>query len=289
MSYKKNKKNFSVGSDAELICVRGNTVIESGDTTDEYEEFGADGSGINFEVRPSPSVNPLQGVANIRGIFMQQIAKNPEFAKYKWIAGSNYRNYPLGGHIHFGIKQNLIGPVKACEILTQYVGCISLLVEDKSQSRRRRCEGYGTANDYREQDHGFEWRTPSSWLVSPYIAAAFLCLSKAVMYEVLNNPKFSPTQYVDSGVFNDIAKNYEDDSLIREKFPKIWAEITKMKLYQSYKPYIDILHYLVTKKLTWFPKGGLKETWGLMDVNARNKNVSLDVIWSRYNQSIVGV
>jgi hypothetical protein len=89
--------------------------------------------------------------------------------------------YPLGGHIHFGVKSHQLHPLLGAQYLSQYLGAIGLLVEKNSEAKQRRGGDYGGFDDYREQDHGFEYRTLSSWLTSPYVASAFMCLAKTVM------------------------------------------------------------------------------------------------------------
>lgn len=234
---------------------------------------------MTFEVRPSPSKNPIEIVHNIRDIFIRQTIEKPSFLKYNWISGSFHRDLPIGGHVHFGLNDKQISHKFAVNLLDNYVGVISILLENKNDGLERRKHGYGEMGDYREQDWGFEYRPMSSWLSSPYIATAIIALSKTIVYESLNNPKFDWHTCVESDDF----KNMNQDKL-REKFPKIWKDITKMTLYQNYKPYIDLLYFLITNNLTWLSATGMKDSWGIIDMKkCISKKVSLDVIWQRYN------
>ncbi|MEK6882062.1 MAG: hypothetical protein AABY22_20770, partial [Nanoarchaeota archaeon] len=106
------------------------------------------------------------------------------------------------------------------------------------------------------------YRTPGSWITSPYIAAAILCLGKTVMFESLNNTKFKWQSFVKPTDFTLM-----NTETVKKKFPEIWKDITKMQLYQKYKPYIDLLYFLVNSNLTWFPSVTMKNAWGIADLH----------------------
>lgn len=280
-------KDFLIGADPEFLCVdkKYNRVVQASQFVKGNDRFGMDGNQFTFEARPIPSKNPLVVVNNIREIFLKKIVKDDRFCDYDWYSGSYYhcgpndtRDFPLGGHIHFGIKENQIKFPTACSILDNYVGLVSVLLEDKDDGYERRSDGdYGFASDFRPQDYGFEYRTPSSWLSSPYIASGMLCLSKMVMFETLNNPKFVPRQ-------NDYGYEFEKmkkDSL-REDFPDAWADIQKMSLYNDYKPYVDLLYKLIKEKRIWSTPD-MRQPWGMFNLNRINKSqVPLEVVWNRF-------
>jgi len=273
--------DFTIGADPEFACVQGRSIIAACDYLDDNadSDFGSDGNDITFELRPSPSKNPIQIVNNIRDIFVRQVIKQPEFLKFKWVAGSWHKGYPFGGHVHFGLSNNQIRHTDAVEFLDHYVGSCCLLIEKQSDAKKRRSDSYGHMGDMRVQDWGFEYRPMSSWLSSPYVAAAMLCLSKTVMYEVMNNSKFQWHQFV---VADDFPK-CNQDRLIKQ-FPAIWDDITKMHLYQTYKPYIDLIYYLVKNKLTWLNANDMKDCWGVVDMKrCIGEKVGVDFLWSRYN------
>lgn len=274
--------DFTIGADPEFAIVnRNNRVIQAGDyfSDDNGEQFGCDGNGITFEVRPDPSKEPLQVVNNIHDIFVRQVIAEPEFLKFKWLSGSFQHGYPLGGHVHFGISNRHVSHEVAVNFLDHYVGLISLLLEVKRDGKRRRDDDYGSMGDYREQEWGFEYRPMSSWLSSPYIAAAMLCLSKTVMFEVMNNPNFEWHKLAQADDFYLMRQ-----SKILEHFPTLWKDITKMRMYQVYKPYLDLIYFLVKNKLTWIPPTSMKECWGVADMSVCFTNkLSLDAIWARFN------
>lgn len=276
----KEEFDFTIGADPEFCCVDGRTLIESAAYTNNQDPFGCDGNGVTFEVRPEPSKCPLEVVGNIHDIFARKCHSDKQFLRFNWKAGSYYADCPLGGHIHFGISNRRIPFEISARVLDNYVAAITLLIEHKNQGLRRR-EAYGRMSDIRPQDWGFEYRTCSSWITSPYVAAAVLCLSKTVMYEIANNPQFEPKRFVEPVDFNKM--NVEK---VLGLFPQMWKDITSMKLYQVYKPYIDLLYMLVTKKLTWFPNTNMKDAWGLINMENTLDKIQMNVIWERFKQEI---
>lgn len=265
----------------EFWCVDGRTLVESGAYTNGQDQFGCDGNGITFEVRPGPSNNPLEVVENIHSIFARKVQSSKDFLRFNWKAGGFYADCPLGGHIHFGIPGRKIPVATSASVLDNYVGAITLLIEHRGQGLRRREGAYGRMGDHRTQAWGFEYRSCSSWLTSPYVSAAVLCLAKTVMFELTNNPRFEPRVFVQPEDFNTMRVER-----IMEYFPQIWGDITKMAKYQEYKPYIDLIYFLVKKKLTWFPSTNLKEAWGLIDLSSAQSMMQMNVIWERFKQEV---
>lgn len=273
--------DFTIGADPEFCCVDGRTLVESGAYTNNTNQFGCDGNGVTFEVRPDPSKDPLEVVSNIHDIFARQIHGNKDFLRFNWKAGGYYADCPLGGHIHFGIPGRKVPVATATTVLDNYIGAITLLIEHKGQGLRRREEGYGQMGDHRPQSWGFEYRSCSSWLTSPYISAAILCLAKTVMYELTNNSQFEPKVLITPDDFRLMRIDR-----IMEYFPQIWGDIIKMAKYQEYKPYIDLIYFLIKKKMTWFPSTNLKEAWGLIDLSNACDMIQMNVIWERFKQEI---
>lgn len=277
--------DFTVGADPEMVITdeTGNILKADNFVRNRNTDFGSDGNGTTFEVRPGPSKNPLVVVNNIREIFIRQTIEDPRFLNYRWISGSFHEEYPIGGHIHFGIKKNQIRRTTAVGFLDNYLSSVSLLMEDKLTGIQRREESYGFMGDFREQRWGFEYRPLSSWLSSPYLANAIMCLSKTIMYEVMNNPKFDWHTFVIEADFLNV-----DQKRLLPLFPKIWNDIVKMKLYQVYKPYIDFIYLLITNGLTWLSVAGVKEEWAIMDMKqCLSRKVGIDTIWNRYNHEQV--
>lgn len=273
-------KDFTIGADPEFICTKGNSIIRADDWVGDFnnEDFGADGNHVTFELRPAPSVNPLDVVNNIHDIFVRKVIEQPQFLRFNWHAGSWYKRHPLGGHVHFGIMDNEFQHSQAVNVLDNYVGLISLLLEKKDDAIKRRNDTYGHMGCQRPQDWGFEYRPMSSWLSSPYVASSLLCLSKVVMYEALNNDNFVPKERATPAHFAFVQQDK-----IKIMFPEIWKEITKMHLYQTYKPYIDLIYFMIKNNYTWITTTPMKECWGVTDMTPCIINkANINVLWNRF-------
>jgi hypothetical protein len=281
MNLKSIPNDFTIGTDAEFVITRpNNDLVFSGDYPLKAP-MGADGNERTWEVRSEASPNPLVLVRSIQKIFNDYINERPVFMGYDWKAGG-YPHYecPAGLHVHFGISHKKTNCEQASLFLSNYAGAISLLLEDKEESKKRRiyknCE-YGWIDNYRVKPWGWEYRTMSSSLVSPYVTTALLCLAKVVYYEFQNIKGLSADSYISPADFNQ-----HKIAGLKENFPKLWKDIIKMKLYQTYKPYIDILYFLVTNNLTWYPKNkNLKESWGLTRHIVSN-GVDMNAIWFKW-------
>ncbi len=99
-------KRIGIGCDPEFIILNNGNLVESkihNFIIVNYGKLGHDGGGYYkiFEFQPNYSLNPLDVVNNIRGIFLGKVKNNPEFLNYDFRAGSFVHETPLGGHIHF--------------------------------------------------------------------------------------------------------------------------------------------------------------------------------------------
>lgn len=280
------KSDFKVGADPEFgfidankHCVNAESVIDG----DKFEaQFGVDGCGRVAEIRPTAAKNPLSVVRNIRNTMLAGLEENPDTQTYNWKAGSIVDGEPIGGHIHFGTR----GLMKGLTVdnflpsLDRYVAYPLLLLEDPDEaSERRRDHDYGGLSDFRPQNHGFEYRTPASWLTSPYIAGGVLCLAKAVVWEILYNKLHSRKSVETDPEEFDSA----DLKAVRKKYEKvIWNDIRKFELYKQYKEPIDLLNTLISKQRNWFPSCGMKTAWGIgspVISSGTMKKTTLNSIW----------
>lgn len=273
-------KKFTLGADPEFLCCDKNDGIKSparpflDSRNYNLDYFGLDGCGRIFELRPEPSEEPLEIVTHIKGILATQSFAKTKLLNQKWKSGSFHDGDALGGHIHFGHAPLNSSPERYCQFLTNYLGSILLLVEKTSEAIARRNTGYGGGCDYRTQNHGLEYRMPSSWLTSPHIAAATLCLSKVVGHEMINKP-FKREEVISFRQISSVMKKE-----IRAKFPAIWEKITQMELYPKYAEYINLFKFLIDNKLTWYPKCSMQEAWGITDKHKNFTNkVTIESIW----------
>lgn len=277
--------DFKIGTDLEfLILCESGAIVNASDYGGNASETGVDGNGVSWEVRPDPSYDPIDVVNNINDIFNRFLARHPELITKNWQSGSFVSKYPMGGHIHFGT--GAINFKDAMVIQDNYVSALTILIETYTEGKKRReftsqgGKNYGFYGDYRKQPHGFENRVPGCFLESPYITAAILCLSKVVMYEYLNNRSFDWRNYL-----SDTDITLMNISKIRANFPKIWNDIKKMQMYNEYKDYINLIYFLISEGLTWKPRIGMKEAWGLMDTSGllriNGKKMTIENIWKK--------
>ncbi|RTK99471.1 MAG: hypothetical protein EKK57_09445 [Proteobacteria bacterium] len=258
-------KDFTLGADPEFLAVNHYGAEKSAENYRGYRKYGKkigqDGGGSLFEIRPAPSKDPLEIVYNIRNVFDKM--KCDDFFTEGKIVAVPYetRNHnTMGGHIHFGgehIKKiyddsyNGVDNHEYLFYLANYFGSICRLI-DHSEVKNRINGGYGGLLDYRSQNHGFEYRAPSTWLSSPEYTTVVMCLAKVVMFEILNtdykNHKLPlSTNRVHS--FFGVRGGLSD----MKSFSKIWSNITKMSLYPMYEEYLNVIPDLVKNKKTLIP------------------------------------
>lgn len=290
----KTIKKITIGADPEFIIIskrrsliRPGSICAGQTTTSLYvNELGCDGCGTTAEIRPEPSEDPLIVVANIHDILQRRANTDSAFLEHNWHAGSYVRSSPLGGHVHIGcdslardrsFQRRLVAALKV------HLAPLLLLVENKTQAIKRRDCGYGLATDYRVQVYGIEYRFPSSWVTSPYVAAAVLTLSKVIAHEFINVsrssalPSYETTRFLPNVMYID----HINTETIRRYIDPVWEAITKFELYPEYSRYIDVLKFLIDNNLTWFPKCSMKEAWGIVDAStAHDTRVPVDSLWS---------
>lgn len=273
--------NMTLGADPELVISYRNTVVNASNfvgSNSGCAEFGADGNGTTFELRPHYHEEPYGLVQNIRELLLKAVTKDNDLLKFDWNAGSFHLGFPTGGHIHFGMP-NMTQRDVFVNNLDQFLAPIAVLLEDEAGAKKRREGSYGHYGDSRTQSHGLEYRVLSSWLTSPHIAMGILSLAKVIAHErfVKNLPS---TSLVDS---EDITKVRR--TALFERFPLIWKKITQMELYPQYKTYIDWLKFLVEHEKSWFPKENMKNAWGLVDMSKISESTKLTMfnVWGKCN------
>ncbi|MDD4586942.1 MAG: hypothetical protein PHC60_00915, partial [Heliobacteriaceae bacterium] len=153
---------------------------------DNRRAFGASDDFPLAEVRPQPAPTPEAAVSELRQA-LKEASRLCPYTNIAWVAGSEpYPGYPIGGHIHFGglkVSGQLI------RALDQYVALPLLFLENPETARRRR-RFYGLLGDFRLKPHGFEYRTPGSWLTSPELAWVALSLAALVARHYKRLPRW---------------------------------------------------------------------------------------------------
>lgn len=292
-----NQKQFTLGVDGEFVMLDQNKeLVCMSDFLDKDGDFGIDDHGkqCTVEIRSKPSVEPLEIVQSIRATMQETLFNVPDFLDFDWVCGSFIKTLPLGTHIHFGCEKGIMNAPDIAILLDNYVGAITVLLENKKQGLARRKYSktpagnnvsYGKISDVRYINHRrlyrWEYRACSSFLNSPHITNAILSLTKVVVHECLNNPNFRPIKYIEADDFIKM-----DTEKIMSHFPAIWEDITSMSLYPTYHKAIDIIYYLVTNnpRLSWELKNqDMKTTWGITYDSSLDLNKpSFKKIWKDY-------
>jgi hypothetical protein len=148
---------LTIGADPEFeLHWEGRNICENDLHTGNrlLSKIGSDGSNRQMELRPSPKNSPEEAIDEIESIL-------DSISYHKIICDGDIE--PLGGHIHFGLKENgismrLLPSTGMIQALDKFLGEKVLPLNGKA----RTSNGYGKLTDWREQPWGFEYRTPPS-------------------------------------------------------------------------------------------------------------------------------
>lgn len=279
-----NSTGISIGSDPELICSTKDTnepVDVSSFLSTTRGEFGTDGHRYIAEIRPDAAVYPRDFLENIR----KTLSKGyPQLKNFNWSAGPWILDKPLGGHLHFGIQPT----EKIIDALDNQLAIILALIEPREQAIKRRNtvfvgagghvnnqgRPYGNLRDYKPKTYGFEWRTPSSYLVSPGTSLGLITIAKAIVFEELEKGSNSWSS-LSASIRNNLKFKQEDfrncnRELFLEKFNYLWPLIKKMKYFNNDMEGKNLwANVCFLKKI--IQKGGfkvrkdIKKTWKIND------------------------
>ena len=290
-----NYQDFSVGSDGEFVMTCGNSAVCVEDYLDKHDCFGYDehGKHCTVEIRSGVSKNPLIVAQSIKKIMQKALNDNSDFADFVWNAGAFVKSLPIGFHFHAGHAKGLIEIEEAVSFLDSYLLAPSILLENRQQGLKRRAYNetpagttvsYGKISDYRKINNSklerWEYRPISSVLGNEQICTAFLCLFKIVLFEYINNPSFYYRPYINAAdvVGMNVTK-------IKELFPSIWSDMTRMILYPKFKKYLEIIPKLIKKGACWTPKNqDIKSGWNLDLAPAKNNPYTLNNVWGKYEK-----
>lgn len=169
--------SFTIGCDPELICRVDGYFSPAHNHFRSASSMGLDGNTDVCEIRPGYSESPIDLTAKIRTILEYGYDKCPEIELY---AGHYVDDYPIGGHIHFSVEPT----EEIVSNLDTVLYSLSNCIDDKDQREQRNKYGYGSRKSYEEKHHGFEYRTPGSWLLSPATTLVTLTLAKLAVFAV---------------------------------------------------------------------------------------------------------
>ena len=207
------------------------------------------------ELRPRPAISPHRLLANLEDA-MHTAYRLAPYKNIKWLAGSRpFQGYSIGGHLHFSNVEMNNHILRA---LDSYLGLPVFLLENQATAVKRRLK-YGFLADFRFKDYGgFEYRTLASWLVSPQIAAAVLCLAKVVASNY-----FYLTRNCFSGIEAQRAFYEGNQEYLRPMFNDVWSDIKKLDMYKTYQQELQIIPDMINSNTNWDEREDIRISWGI--------------------------
>ena len=215
---KKEKTIFTItlGGDPEFELVDSyDDVINASDTDESFDldesfgNLGLDGSGDQVELRPSPG-SPDEVVANIRQLLEQF---GSEYGNdYRLAASSDY--YPCGGHIHIGVDPLPSRDYykKLSYVLDDFIGMPTKKLNGPARNSNND-DGYGRINDWREQNHGMEYRTPPSgvWR-NPNLTRTILKLTYNLAIQLANGLSVEYSTPINEAELTNVGRLSEEEA-----------------------------------------------------------------------------
>lgn len=234
---KMNSSDFLIGTDPEIVLVQSNnTLLKVRGVIPEQGQFGVDGHGYIAELRPEPTIFPRDLTENLRTALA---SRYHTLKKYRWQASPWLYDKPLGGHVHFGVDMDDL----SVEAVEKLMPIILALVEPQGPAAKRRSvvfyrnTPYGQLGDVKAKKWGWEWRVPSSFIVSPGITTAIFALCKAIVYEQITNGKNAYNNLSESTRKSLKFSPQDFHSCNRQKFlpllPPLWDLFKKYSYFQK--------------------------------------------------------
>lgn len=259
-----SKQDITIGADPECVIKDWDTgsLIFASDFVKKEGCIGLDNRSIEsgreyfplLEIRPDYSVDPVEVFGSIRSI-LNDLRERIHYRNIGFYAGSMPAfNYWVGGHIHFGTKPNS----KLIKALDNYLALPIMMVEKAYPARKRNIK-YGEIGNCRLKPHGgFEYCTLSSWLVSPEITLAVLCLAKVIVQEYLNLNKELLCSYSDIRAYYSVNKIYFAD-----RIQEIIKSISDTCTYKTYCGYIEPLFKKILSGEEWNEDSPINDVWNM--------------------------
>lgn len=248
-----------IGADPEFVVFRRRTGrrVPASRFFRRYAALGTDWApgfrGFPLgELRPVAAECPLELTERLAAQVEQ--ARRHVGANCGLVAGSRpYPSLHIGGHVHFS---GLLLTTDLLRALDTYVALPVLLLEAAAPARSRR-RRYGFLGDCRHKRHGgFEYRTLPSWLVSPEVTTAVLCLAYLVVVEVgrlrqrlLTRPDLQEAFYK------------ADKDTLRAYWPSLWADLRATPSFACFRGPLRVLADMIKRRVSWDERLELGATW----------------------------
>jgi Phage phiEco32-like COOH.NH2 ligase-type 2 len=188
----------TVGCDPEfLVKNSAGSIIRCGDVYKDLPagNIGTDHGGSCCELRPKHGT-PAEVTANIRALFEYFKSAYPN---HKIVAGGGGEEgyQSIGGHIHIGgislnghyrsvTRQAYHGSrnVNYINADAKLVLALDFFIGKRLKKvgggNRPSSASYGRPGDIETKSHGFEYRTPPSWVTDPYLTESTLAIAKQI-------------------------------------------------------------------------------------------------------------
>jgi len=233
-----NTMSFTIGADPELVARHNGVFVQANKYFRFNSSFGTDGNSDICEIRPGYCESPIELTAKIKTVLEYGHEKAPDLEFY---AGHYVDGYPIGGHIHVSVEPT----TKVVNSLDTVLYSLSNCIDDKEQREKRQRTGYGKRFAHRRKDHGFEYRTQGSWLISPAVTLVTFTLTKLAVIAAID----------DDIDLNEVKGNIHSNTFLKniESFIKTIPEDCMEGLTQLKK--------LLTKPIDW--NQNILPNWGI--------------------------
>ncbi|CAM3845910.1 MULTISPECIES: putative amidoligase domain-containing protein [Paenibacillus] len=254
--------NLLLGMDPEFILMKDNGEIVH---ASEFMQRGglAGSDAVRFrgeviyplaELRPDPKAQPKELIRELQRAMREAYALITD-RTLSWRAGAlPYRDFPLGGHIHFsGVPLN----ISLLQVLDNYLALPLALLEDP-QGRQRRPR-YGFLGDFRRQPYGgFEYRTLPSFLISPFVTK----FSLAIAYLAAKYSDLLPARPLNAERYH--RAYYEGDkAVLRECVPGWHRDLSALPEYPQFAFEIEKALSYIESGRTWDESRDIRPLWNI--------------------------
>lgn len=266
-----SQQPLTIGSDPEFLLVEVNPSTGQR-LLPAYEvalnriysaQIGCDGASSTGEFRPKPATDPIKHFRNLKSLitvsrrrylrdtWQRRFGRSSSLEMRAGSTGS--MSSPLGGHIHFGVYPT----EKILNGLDKYLSIPLLFIEQQPYNTRRRSSGrYGLLSSIRRNSHGFEYRTPASWIIEPEVALGVLTLAYTIVWEAIHHPENIKEASLPRSSFDSSNTEY-----FKSYLPDIFKEIRQMELYPKYKKPIEKLLKRAKEQRTWNETSDVWKNW----------------------------
>jgi len=176
LRYPKLPTKLVIGLDPELGIIDKTNVFQSSPFTggSMNDEIGSDGGSV--EIRPAPGT-PKQVVKTVKRLY-EKMDKRLDKELRLVSGGGSFVHRSLGGHIHFNIPIHK----ELTELLDDFIGKPMKRMNGSGRGSGSGSAGtsYGKLSSVKRQPHGFEYRTPPSFVGNPELFAGVIAVAYCV-------------------------------------------------------------------------------------------------------------